>query len=108
VPATAPSWLANCSGLLGDSLADSATPLRQALDAGDRARLHDIAHRLHGACLYCGVPRLRDAAVQLERMTAPGADAASSDALAEAVARLLQVIEATRCIPDPLGGRQDA
>ena len=61
--------------MLCDSLEDSAARLRQALAAGDRACLHDTAHRLHGACLYCGVPRLREAAIACIRRDGFGAGA---------------------------------
>jgi len=93
--------------MLCDSLEDSAMRLRQALDAGDRAGLHETAHRLHGACLYCGVPRLREAALQLERMTGTGHDAGSSGACVEGVARLLEAIEDTSRVRDPVGARAD-
>lgn len=32
--------------------------------------LHEAAHKLHGACCFCGVPSLQKKVVQLEKMTA--------------------------------------
>jgi len=90
--------------VLRGSLDDSAIRLRQALEARDPARLHDAAHRLHGACLYCGVPRLRDAAGQLERICGARNHDCVIDDLGAAVERLLEVIEATSRAVDPVAG----
>lgn len=40
--------------------------MQQAFQAEDWRALRDLVHRLHGACCYCGVPSLKQAAANLE------------------------------------------
>ncbi len=48
--------------------------LHQALARGDREQLLDRVHYLHGACRYCGVPRLRSLASDLDQRLREGGD----------------------------------
>lgn len=89
--------------LLQSSLGSVATNLADAGRNHDRERLRETAHRLHGATLYCGVPRLRVAVAEVERLC-NGADARTLD---RALAWLLEVAEATRRADDPVRGRVD-
>jgi HPt (histidine-containing phosphotransfer) domain-containing protein len=55
-------------GLLYDLLPEYADNLRAALDAGDTARLHSVAHGLSGASSYCGTVAVHTSARQLEAL----------------------------------------
>lgn len=54
-------------------------------------QLGDAAHKLHGACCYCGVPVLKKRVMQLEKMAS---QVSTIDELAEAFAALIQSIDA--------------
>lgn len=89
--------------LLRKTLEDTAVALRNAVDVGDCEVVRDAAHRLHGASLYCGVPRLHAAVAEVERlcMSEVGKEAGK---LERSLAHLLETIEATRTIEDPVTG----
>lgn len=84
--------------MLREGLSDMAEILRQAHEAGDLDRLRDAAHRLRGATLYCGVPRLRTQVTDVERLCMDG----DTDGLARMLPRLLATVEAVRQYEDPL------
>lgn len=44
----------------------SLSKIRSAIKVQDYNKLLESVHKLHGACSYCGVPRLKNAAKQLE------------------------------------------
>ncbi len=53
-------------GMLEKELPEFQTNLKQAISAKDNEQLRHNAHKLHGACCYTGVPRLKQLAKQLE------------------------------------------
>lgn len=87
-------------GLLQSSLATITTTLQDAAGEHDRQLLRETAHRLHGATLYCGVPRLRAAAAEVERLC----DLDDPGQLDRALAGLLEAATATRAADDPVTG----
>lgn len=48
-------------------LVDNLQELRSAYDAHNIKKMADIAHYVYGASCYCGVPRLKAAALALEK-----------------------------------------
>ncbi|MDX1609756.1 MAG: Hpt domain-containing protein [Halofilum sp. (in: g-proteobacteria)] len=84
--------------MLRRDLPATAAALRSARDASDLDALREAAHRLLGAALYCGVPRLREQAREVERLCIEG-DAAG--ALRDLPA-LLETMEAVGRVEDPL------
>jgi two-component system sensor histidine kinase BarA len=91
--------------LLCDTLDDAVAHVREAARAGNVDALRDTAHRLHGACLYCGVPRLRAAVADVERRCQAGRTSEGALELEKPVSRLLDAMEATRSAADPLAER---
>lgn len=57
----------------------------------NRKGLSDLAHKLHGACCYCGVPILKKRVMQLEKKAAR---ATTINELSDAFAQLIQSIDA--------------
>ncbi len=53
-------------GMLKKDLPQFQTGLAQALQKNDIEQLRHHSHKLHGACCYCGVPRLKQLVEQLE------------------------------------------
>lgn len=90
--------VAELHAMLLDSLPVTSETLRQAHEAGDLDRLRNTAHRLRGATLYCGVPRLRAQVAEVERLCTEG----DTDGLARTLPRLLATAEAVRRCDDPL------
>ncbi len=45
--------------MLVESLPGERLHIRKHFDSGDMKSLYETIHRLHGACCYCGVPRLK-------------------------------------------------
>lgn len=88
-------------GLLKYTLEEAASNLRGAIRDEDPVRLREAAHRLHGACLYCGVPRLHAAVADVEALCRAWPDD-PAPGLEKAVERLLEAVEATRLADDPL------
>jgi two-component system, OmpR family, aerobic respiration control sensor histidine kinase ArcB len=56
--------------LLIQELKKDRVEMKKSFDDNDMDRLSDIAHRVHGGTHYCGVPRLKKASRQLERVAA--------------------------------------
>jgi two-component system sensor histidine kinase BarA len=52
--------------LLTQTLPTELTQIKQAHLSRDYLLLQRLVHKLHGAICYCGVPRLKQAAVKLE------------------------------------------
>jgi len=100
-----PEVAAELFTLLRNTLDETAGHMHEAARSGDVEALRETAHRLHGACLYCGVPRLRAAVAEIERLCEAGDRGVPSAELEQPVARLLDTIKATRAAPDPLAGR---
>lgn len=84
--------------MLRRDLPATAAALRSADDASDLDALREAAHRLLGAALYCGVPRLREQAREVERLCIER-DAAGA---ARALPALLETMEAVARVEDPL------
>jgi len=59
----AKSMIQELAAILPEGLED----LKSAYEAQDLKRLADIAHYLHGGTCYCGTPRLKAAAIALEK-----------------------------------------
>ena len=55
--------------LLIECLSEHQKELSEAFKSNDYQRLALATHRLHGAACYCGTPRLKQAAQQLESAT---------------------------------------
>ncbi len=53
---------------LAASLPKALQQLKSAYDQEDVKQVGNIAHYLHGGACYCGTPRLKEAAFQLERL----------------------------------------
>lgn len=83
---------------LRESLPGAAEALREAHEAVDLDHLRDAAHRLRGATLYCGVPRMRAQVTEIERLCTQD----DIDGLARALPHLLATMEAVRQCEDPL------
>lgn len=47
-------------------LPDTKAAISKAKEEGNREELHEEVHRLHGACCYCGIPRLKELCNLLE------------------------------------------
>lgn len=70
-----------------------ATPIRAALDSGDRERAHRLAHTLKGSAGMIGAHLLQEHASALEaRLRTGGAAAAELNSLEEALAEVLVVV----------------
>lgn len=89
--------------ILRATLPETATAIRDAHRASDLTRLRNVAHRLHGAALYCGVPRLRIEAAEVEKLCM----AREHDRLAPTVRQLLETIEHINTLRDPLNESPD-
>jgi two-component system sensor histidine kinase BarA len=55
-------------GMLIESLPEFIDLIRTHYQANDYKKLVDQVHKLHGSASYCGVPRLKQAAYQCEKM----------------------------------------
>jgi len=53
-------------GMLEKELPEFQANLKQAINAKDNKQLRQNAHKLHGACCYTGVPKLKQLVEQLE------------------------------------------
>lgn len=84
--------------MLRRSLPATAETLREAHDANDLDRLREAAHRLRGATLYCGVPRMRAQVTEIERLCTAG----DVDGVARALPCLLDTVAAVQRCEDPL------
>jgi two-component system sensor histidine kinase BarA len=54
-----PAWAKKMLNLLVDELPQVKIELEQALTLSDFELIGRLVHKLHGACCYCGVPRLK-------------------------------------------------
>ncbi len=52
--------------MLKTDLPNFRNDINQALQSNNIQQLQDHTHKLHGACCYCGVPRLKQLTEQLE------------------------------------------
>lgn len=80
--------------LLYGLLPEYAANLRAALEAGDAARLHSVAHGLSGASSYCGTVAVHASAKHLEASCLhepPGALREAVDAVLHEIRRLLHL-----------------
>lgn len=93
-----PEVAAELFTMLCRSLPATAETLQEAHDTNDLDRLRDAAHRLRGAALYCGVPRMRAQVTEIERLCTED----DLDGLAQALPRLLATMEAVQECEDPL------
>ena len=84
--------------LLRRSLPEAAAELRAAQAEGDVEGLREAVHRLRGATLYCGVPRLRAQCTEVEALCVDG----RADRLPRALPPLLASLEAVQRHEDPL------
>ncbi|WP_308366928.1 MULTISPECIES: response regulator [unclassified Microbulbifer] len=57
--------------MLLDGLMVDEQELKRLQAEGDHKGLFELVHRLHGACCYCGVPRLREATAKLQEQLRP-------------------------------------
>ncbi len=80
--------------LLNKELDQDLAGLQQAWQNRALDQVHDIAHRLHGACCYCGTPALRQASQQLEMLLTT--ERLLTQKVTEAYNNLLEVIVATQ------------
>ena len=71
------------------SLPSAESALRAAHENSDPDRLRDAAHRLLGAALYCGVPRLQEQARAVEDSARHGDWAALSPAVTDLIATMV-------------------
>jgi len=69
--------------VLARSLPESRRRIDRATADDDREALHSAAHSLKGAVAYCGVPRLEQAVLSVERLAATGSRAEIAAAVAE-------------------------
>lgn len=84
--------------LLRRSLPQTAEELRAAGHRGDLDGVREAVHRLRGATLYCGVPRLRAWCTEVEQSCVDG----HRRHVARALPALLACIEAVAEHDDPL------
>lgn len=83
--------------MLLDELPERRAGLNKALSDGDLKQLGNVAHKLHGSACYCGVPALRAAVAQLERLAGTGnaeAVAAQMERVNREIERLLDQVNA--------------
>lgn len=62
-----PALAADLLTLLLEELPLNRTDINSALDELRFADAHDLIHKLHGACCYCGVPSLKMICKKMER-----------------------------------------
>lgn len=55
-----------------ESLKDERNEITSALKVNDLEDLYDAVHRIHGACCYCGVPRLKAISKHLDALLRSG------------------------------------
>ena len=55
--------------MLAQELPTYQSELKKAVENNDLNKLQQHSHKLHGACSYTGVPRLRQLTAQLESQT---------------------------------------
>ncbi|MBU2865107.1 response regulator [Reinekea forsetii] len=67
--------------MLLDSLEKDQEQINNQYQQGDYKALLELVHRLHGACAYCGVPRLKLASYSTESLLKQGFYAQLEDAL---------------------------
>lgn len=84
-------------GILQATLPETLTQLRAAHEAADLPWLRDTAHRLYGATLYCGVPRMRTEVARVEQLCVSG----DRERLDVAIRCLLETIESTLALGNP-------
>ena len=89
---------ADLFAMLCDDLPGRRAALEAAHKAGDLEALHHHAHKLHGSTLYCGVPALQEAVVDLS-MSLKRAHTTELDPQIQAVLEAIDEVLATRC-PD--------
>lgn len=58
--------------MLKSYLPEHLTEITEAYQANDYPSLAERTHKLHGATCYCGTPRLKEAAKQLEKAIRDG------------------------------------
>jgi len=66
------------------------TQINTAHKQEDHIALQDSVHKLHGACCYCGVPRLKEVAAYLE--TALKTDEANINQLVQTINREIESV----------------
>lgn len=74
-----------------EELKSNRGELMQFMQNKDLAALENAAHKLHGACCYCGVPDLQKKTARLERLSIERENSAEFQ---EAFAELIQSIDA--------------
>lgn len=57
--------------MLIKGLIEDEQELNRLRNSGDHKALFELAHRMHGGCCYCGVPRLREATARLQEHLRP-------------------------------------
>lgn len=82
--------------MLLDGLAADERELNRLHGEGDHRELFELAHRLHGACCYCGVPRLREAAARVQEQLRPLQEQSEADIDRGRVEALAREIRALR------------
>ncbi|SHE82153.1 two-component system, NarL family, sensor histidine kinase BarA [Microbulbifer donghaiensis] len=70
--------------------------LSRLRSTGDHKGMFELAHRMHGGCCYCGVPRLREATSRLQEELRPLQSHDSADINRRSVEAVLQEIRALR------------
>lgn len=53
-------------GMLAEDLPPSRDKIMHAFQQGDWTELQQQVHRIHGACCYCGVPKLKKLSREIE------------------------------------------
>jgi len=93
--------------MLLDELPQRRQWLQQTAAAGDLEGVREHAHKLHGSASYCGVPRLKHRAAELERAARDADQAALGPALERALAAIDELLAQadTPAPPRPARGR---
>jgi two-component system sensor histidine kinase BarA len=66
-----PDWAKKMLAILAEELPDVKAELQCALAQADHEQVARLVHKLHGACCYCGVPRLKMIVEQFKSVVKP-------------------------------------
>jgi len=87
-----PSIAKELLGMLGNDLKKISVQMQKAFQEDNMYEIERLAHKLHGACCYCGVPRLKSLTQQIEQ-EAKTHQVKSLDALLEEMNAVIHLLE---------------
>jgi two-component system sensor histidine kinase BarA len=91
-----PDWAKKMLTVLAEELPDIKTELERALTQSDREQIGRLVHKLHGACCYCGVPRLKTVVEQFKTVVNPNNPETLNQFVQQLTAEIDAVVEAVK------------